>query len=99
MLAKLTVDKPRNWDLVLDLALFAYREVPQISTGFSPLHLLFGREPRGPLQLLKENWIRSTIFEYPVTDYMKELKKNIQEMCALAEGNIKCNQEKQKKIL
>ena len=36
--------------------LFAYREVPQSSTGFSPFELLYGRAPRGPLDVLKETW-------------------------------------------
>lgn len=35
-------------------AMFAYREVPQTTTGFSPFELLYGREVRGPLDILKE---------------------------------------------
>ena len=34
--------------------LFAYLEVPQESTGFSPFELLYGRAVRGPLFILKE---------------------------------------------
>ncbi|KAK5910368.1 hypothetical protein CesoFtcFv8_004208 [Champsocephalus esox] len=33
------------------------REVPQASTGFSPFELLYGRQVRGPLDVLKENWV------------------------------------------
>lgn len=36
--------------------MFAYREVPQTSTGFLPFELLFDHEVRGPLTLLKEMW-------------------------------------------
>ena len=45
-----------NLDNMLPYVLFAYREVPQSSTGFSPFELLYGREVRGPLDILKELW-------------------------------------------
>ena len=38
------------WDKLIPYVLFAYREVPQESTGFSPFELLYGREVRGPLE-------------------------------------------------
>ncbi len=31
-------------------------EVPQASTGFSPFELLYGRQPRGVLDVIKESW-------------------------------------------
>ena len=36
MLNKLVGDEGKNWDQLLPYLLFAYREVPQASTGFSP---------------------------------------------------------------
>ena len=33
----------KDWDQLLPYLLFAYREVPQSSTGFSPFELLYGR--------------------------------------------------------
>ncbi|KAL3973962.1 olfactory receptor [Sarotherodon galilaeus] len=33
------------------------REVPQASTGFSSFELLYGRQVRGPLDMLRENWV------------------------------------------
>ena len=42
-----------NWDKWLPYLLFAYREVPQSSTGFSTFELLYGRQVRGTLDLLK----------------------------------------------
>ena len=44
---------------MLPYVLFAYREVPQATVGFSPFELLYGREMRGPLDVLKEEWIEN----------------------------------------
>ena len=56
MLRKLVNKEGKNWDVLLPYVLFAYREVPQSSTGFSPFELLYGREVRGPFDVLKEEW-------------------------------------------
>ena len=56
MLRKLVSREGRNWDSMLPHVLFAYREVPQSTTGFSPFELLYGREVRGTLDILKEQW-------------------------------------------
>jgi len=39
------------------MLLFAVRESVQESFGFSPFELLYGREVRGPLCLMKEYWL------------------------------------------
>lgn len=56
MLRKNTKEDLAKWDKMLPYLLFAYREVPQESTGFSPFELLYGRNVRGPLDVLKETW-------------------------------------------
>ncbi len=56
LLRKCATDSGKDWDKLLPFLLFAYREVPQASTGFSPFELLYGREVRGPLDVLKETW-------------------------------------------
>lgn len=43
MLKKTMDQEGKNWDLLLPYVLFAVREVPQASTGFSPFELLYGR--------------------------------------------------------
>jgi len=51
------VDKfPDAWDDSLPLLLFAYREIPVETLGFSPFEMLFGYSVRGPLELLKSAW-------------------------------------------
>ena len=52
MLKKMCEERPKDWDRYLPAVLFAYREVPQASTGFAPFELLYGRTVRGPMQVL-----------------------------------------------
>ena len=56
MLKKMCQERPKDWDRCLPAIHFAYGEVPQSSTGFSPFELLYGRTVRGPMQILKESW-------------------------------------------
>ncbi|KAK4312202.1 hypothetical protein Pmani_016355 [Petrolisthes manimaculis] len=51
MLKLMCLEQPKEWPL-----LFAYREVPQSSTTFSPFELIYGHSVRGPLSLLREAW-------------------------------------------
>ena len=59
MLRKASADIGKDWDKLLPYLLFAYREVPHESTGFSPFELLYGRSVRGPLDVIKETWVAS----------------------------------------
>ena len=49
-------ERPNDWDKYLPELLFAVREIPQESLGFSPFELLYGRNVRGPMQILRELW-------------------------------------------
>ena len=59
-------DEPEEWDKHIPFVLFAYRESPHESTGYSPFELLYGHKVRGPLQLIKESW------EEPFTEESQE---------------------------
>ena len=54
MLRKTALEDGKDWDRMIPYLLFAYREVPQSLTGFSPFEFLYGRDVRGPLDILKE---------------------------------------------
>lgn len=56
MLRKFGSHTGSDWDWWLPYLLFAYREIPQASTGFSPFELLYGHQVRGPLDLLRDYW-------------------------------------------
>lgn len=55
MLRKFVATNSKNWDEYLPFLLFAYREVPQESTWFSPFKLPYGRRVKGPLDVLRES--------------------------------------------
>lgn len=47
------VEEPLEWDFHLRYVLFAYRKVPNETTGFHPFELLYARQVRGHLDILK----------------------------------------------
>ena len=83
MIRAYLAENPNNWDQKLQSLLFAYRSVPQASTGFSPFELLFGRRVKGPLDLIKQNWEQITqddpqdVVTY-VDTLMNVLKRNLE---------------------
>ena len=100
MLKKVIQDQPKQWHRFLPALLFAAREVPCESTGFSPFQLMFGREVRGPVQLLCEVWTQEQKEEtyLPVYRYLFELKKRITDTCEIAMRNSATQSAKGKRI-
>ena len=89
MLKKMCAEQPREWDRYLPAVLFAYREVPQASTGFSPFEMLYGRVVRGPLQILKELWTEQETPEVRNTyQYVRDLRNRLEETCELARRSL-----------
>ena len=77
MLRKTAVKEGLDWDKMLPYVLFAYREVPQTSTGFSPFELLYGYQVRGPLDVLKESWQSSEKTEESVISHILTVRDNL----------------------
>lgn len=97
MLKKLAMEKPSDWDRWIPAALFAYREVPQASTGFSPFELLYGRNVRGPMKVLRESWTGSDPDQTrTVSQFVVELKDSIRETCEIAKQSLKQASQDQK---
>ena len=97
MLKKLSADEPDAWDRYLPYLLFAYREVPQASTGFSPFELLYGRQVRGPLDVLKEAWTNESPKEGNVIQYVLEMREHISQMTEMAQDKLAQVQRNQKR--
>ena len=52
---------PGDWDQMLPWPLFASREIPVEGLFLFPFHLVFGRNVKGVLQLIKQSWLKDTI--------------------------------------
>ena len=88
MLKKVASEEGRDWDTLLPYILFAYREVPQASTGFSPFELVFGREVRGPLDILKEEWETSKKASVSVVSHELHLRERLESMTKLVQEHM-----------
>ena len=81
------VDFPDAWDESLPWLLFAYREIPVETLGFSPFEMLFGRSVRGPLGLLKSGWKPTSLnkTKQNVLQFLLETREKLKACQELAE--------------
>ena len=96
MLRKTADDEGKDWDRLLPYLLFAYREVPQASTGFSPFELLYGRQVRGPLDVLRETWEVTTKSNDSVVSYILSIQEKLVKLQELVRSNLTTAQNTQK---
>ena len=87
MLKAYAVVEPKLWDKYLTYVLFAYREVPNETTVFSPFELLYGRNVRGPLSILKEQWKEPEECQASVLSYLLETRDRLRTFSNLAHQN------------
>ena len=96
MLRKVIDEDGRNWDKLVPYVLYAYREVPQASTGFSPFELLYGRDVRGPLDIIKEGWTGPEEKEDDVLSYVQRVNDRLEEAKDIVQANMRRAQSRQK---
>ena len=98
MIKRLANDDPENWDRFIPALLFAYREIPQKSTGFSPFELLFSYDVRGPLFLIKEKFLNLDLNaeQLPVTEFVLKIRDKLRDLIKLANDNDKLAKDRQK---
>ncbi|XP_061190531.1 uncharacterized protein LOC133198457 [Saccostrea echinata] len=99
MLKRVCADRPRDWDRYINPVLFAYREVPQESLGFSPFEIVFGRYVKGPMSILKELWTRDIDDPQVRTtyQYVLDLRERLESTAELARENLEKASRKQTK--
>ena len=81
MLKKAMQADGKNWDQLLPHVLFAVREVPQASTGFSPFELLYGRRPRGILDIAKEALESQPSPHRTTVDHVEQVHDRMARVC------------------
>ena len=96
MLKRLCQDQLKQWHRLINPVLFAYREVPQESTGFSPFQLLYGHSVRGPGMILKELWTKEVnIPEVKSSyEYVTELRERLEDSLKLAQEELEKSQKR-----
>ena len=97
MLRSLLDRFPDSWDTALPWILFAYREVPVETVGFSPFELMFGRTVSGPLLLIKFAWLQETDLstaKQTVVEFMLSTRERLRH--ALDAANAQATQERSK---
>ena len=80
-------DNEKDRDEGIGLLLFAVRESVQESLGFSPFELVFGHSVRGPLKLVKGNWLCESPQNLNLLDYVTKFRGRLKKVCELAQTN------------
>src|SRR5215469_13806273 len=99
MLRKLIDEEAKDWDRLLQPLLFAYREAPNESTGFSPFELIFAHSVRGPLYLLKNKWVpEKHNLDTDVFTHVMNMREKVRECLKIAGKNQEKAKAKQKRL-
>ncbi len=98
MIRKFVHEDAKNWDKWLEPLLFAVREVPQASTGFSPFELLYGRQPRGVLDVLRETWEEGPSESKNEIQHVLDLRTKLHTLGQLSMENLLQAQDKQSRL-
>jgi hypothetical protein len=88
--------QPNMWDTYLPYILFAYREVPQASTGFFPFELLYGRKVKGPLGLVYDTWTEEYREDENLVKYVLDMRNKMSAMTEVTKENMRVQQDRQK---
>jgi hypothetical protein len=86
VLRKLCAQKPTHWHRYLIPTLFALRELPSDRTGYSAFELLYGRQVRGPIAVLRSLWDSPdlSVDQRTTYQYVLDLKNKLHDCSIIA---------------
>lgn len=91
VLRALCFEHKSDWEGCIPAAMFSLRSAPHESTGFSPAELVYGRNLRGPLHLIRESW--TGYGEDPnVVSYVLDLLGRLGTTREVVESNMRAAQ-------
>uniref|UniRef100_A0A7M4F0X7 Integrase catalytic domain-containing protein n=1 Tax=Crocodylus porosus TaxID=8502 RepID=A0A7M4F0X7_CROPO len=96
MLRRCTQEDPARWDLLVPPLLFAVRDAPQASMGYSPFRLVFGHQPQSLLDIVRESWETSVRGGQQVAEYAQEIQDRLHKAQQAAQDNLTQVQRQQK---
>ena len=82
----------------MPFVLFAYIQTPHTVIGFSSFQLIYGFNVRGPLEILRDNWVDGCVAETTLIDWVEQLKTNLMDFSALAKCKTKVLYDKSSKL-
>ena len=98
MLKKVMEADGKNWDQLLPHVLFAIREVPQASTGFSPFELLYGRRPRGLLDIARDAWESQPSPHRTVIEHVEQMRGRMAQIWPVVREHLGRAQQAQARV-
>ncbi|XP_060727503.1 uncharacterized protein LOC132846805 [Tachysurus vachellii] len=97
-LRKYCLETGNDWEEGVPFVLFAVREARQDSLGFSPSELVFGHNVRGPLKMLKEEFLCTGPSEKTnVLDIVSRIRERLRTACTAAKEALAWSQKKMKR--
>ena len=93
MLVTLCADQKKDWKKFVGPLVHAYNCRRHDSTGYSPFCLMFGREPRLPIDLafgIELNKVNDSLLHYT-----KSLREKIKHLCEMAAKTSKIAHQRQ----
>jgi len=90
LLKKAAAEKPKDWHRYLAPLMFAVRDTPQDSTGFTPFELLYRHKVRTLMTLLKKIWTGESEDDEVKTayQYVIDLHERVKDTCKLAKEEL-----------
>lgn len=92
MMRKVIDKDGKNWDTLLPYLMFAIREVHQSLSGFSPFQLLYGRQPRGILDIAKEMWEEQTPGGRNMVEHVMIMAERIKKVMPIVKDHMEKTQ-------